>query len=149
MLGKPLDMIGDDVGIARADGFEQIAFGHRAQALIPRVVGRVEMHVDRVVFRQLLAGQPQQQFLRKLGEALAEAPEGQGDLGVLVARQGIGGLRGQDLAQERCNPIVGGLVDDVGGRALQHGDAGDLVAMAGIRVTAVAPLPMTTTRLPV
>jgi hypothetical protein len=41
------------------------------------------------------------------------------------------------------------LAHDVGRRALEHRDVAGVAAMDGIRVTAVAPLPMTTTRLPV
>ena len=51
-------------------------------------------------------------------------------------------------ASSRCASLRGQR-DDVGRRALQHRDVrGRASAISGTSVTAVAPLPITTTRLP-
>ena len=46
VLVKRLDRIGDDVGLALADGLEQVAVGRQAQPLVPRVVARAEVLLD-------------------------------------------------------------------------------------------------------
>ena len=50
-LGEGRDAVGDDRGGAAADRLEQVGVGHRAQPLVPRVVGRVEVLVDRIARR--------------------------------------------------------------------------------------------------
>ena len=51
-LGEPLDGVGDDVGLALADGLEQIAVGRQAQSLVPRVVAGAEVLLDVVALGQ-------------------------------------------------------------------------------------------------
>ena len=46
LLGERLDAVGHDRRAARADRLEQVAVGHEAQALVPRVVARREVGVD-------------------------------------------------------------------------------------------------------
>ena len=53
VLGERLDLVGDDRGAPAADRLEQVAVGHQAHALVPRVVARAEVGVDVVAGREL------------------------------------------------------------------------------------------------
>ena len=53
-LGERLDAVGDDRRAAVPDRLEQVAVRHQAQALIPRVVARLEVRVDVVTRRELV-----------------------------------------------------------------------------------------------
>ena len=65
---------------------------------------------------------------------------------------GVYPLIRQESAEKLRDLVEGGQREDVRRGALQHGDvlgdAGRGPAIAGTRVTAVAPLPITTTFLP-
>ena len=52
------DLIGDDLGLARAQRLEQISIGHQTQALLPRVIARREMLLHIEVGTELLAHHP-------------------------------------------------------------------------------------------
>ena len=54
-LGERLDLVGDDRRAAARDRLEQVAVGHEAQALVPRVVARREVRVDVVARRAAAA----------------------------------------------------------------------------------------------
>ena len=53
---KRLDAVGDDRRAAASDRLEQVAVGHGAQPLVPRVVARAEVRVDGVALGQLALG---------------------------------------------------------------------------------------------
>ena len=48
-----VDVVGDHLDAAVADRREQVAVGVQADALIPRVVARLEVHVDRIADGQV------------------------------------------------------------------------------------------------
>ena len=52
-LGEPVDVIGDDRRRPILDRLEQIAVGHRAHTLVPRVVPRREVWIDVVSLGEL------------------------------------------------------------------------------------------------
>ena len=52
-LGERLDPVGDDRDAAAAELVEQVGVRHDAQALVPRVVARVEVRVDRIALGQV------------------------------------------------------------------------------------------------
>ena len=52
-LGEGVDPVGDDRRAPRRRRLEQVAVGHEAHALVPRVVPRLEVRVDVVAGRQL------------------------------------------------------------------------------------------------
>lgn len=126
-FGEGLDLVGHHGRLARTEAFEQVTVGHRAQPLVPRVVWRVEVHVDGVPLRQVPAHEPHEKLSGQLRKALAKAPEPQSDPGVLVAGQRVGGLGRQYLLQEAGDGVGSRLVDDVRRRALQHGDVRHLI----------------------
>jgi hypothetical protein len=74
-LGEGLDVVGDYGCAAVADGGEQIAVGNQAHPLIPRVVRRREMGVDRVALWQLLDRGLAQHRLHRLGAAAAQVED--------------------------------------------------------------------------
>ena len=58
LLGERLDLVGDDRRSALRQRLEQVAVGHQAQALVPRVVAGREVGVDVVARRQLALQRP-------------------------------------------------------------------------------------------
>lgn len=54
VFGKSIDRLGDHRGPAVADGLEHVGIWHRAQALVPWVVDRLEVLVGRISGGQLL-----------------------------------------------------------------------------------------------
>ena len=55
VLLEAVDLAGHDRGAAGLDRLEEVAVGHQAQPLVPRVVGRLEVVVGAVVLAELLA----------------------------------------------------------------------------------------------
>jgi hypothetical protein len=70
--GEPLDGVGDHLGFPVADGAEQVAVGHYAQPLIPRIVSRTEVLFEVITLGQLALDQPHQD----LPQALRPPPTG-------------------------------------------------------------------------
>ncbi|PAV72389.1 hypothetical protein WR25_15956 [Diploscapter pachys] len=120
-FAEALDVIGFDRGAATTDGFEQVAIGHRAQALVPRhVVGGEVAHVG--------VGADLATDVRKDDPAHQPRPLPAGDIGrpiqhdIALAGQAIGPAGGHD-ARERGRQCVGGRQRvDIRRGALQHGD---------------------------
>lgn len=150
-LGEPLDPVGDDGGAAVAQRGEEVAVGAEAQALIPRLVRRVEVGVHGIALRQGLGVGLPDECAGGLREGADEL-----HLASLGPDAGEPGDRVSTLLPEQSEEEQRRGVDlrpryDVGRRALQHGDVRcgpSWFSMDGISVTAVAPLPMTTTLLP-
>ena len=127
-LGERLDLVGDDLGAAGGDLREQVAVGDQAEALVPGVVARVEVGVDRIARRQSGGDRLAEQAPHQPGEAAAEAVAQhlQGD--VLGADQRVGDPRGQPAAQRDRDAVAGRERGHVGRRALQHRHARRLLA---------------------
>ena len=142
--------VGGDRDAALGDRPEEVAVGGRAGTLLPRVVAGREVLVDVVAGRErALCGSADDSFC-DLGATAAELEDKGGERHVFPADEGVGEPIGQDTEQRAGDPVLVRQREDVGGRALQHRHVfGALVAIAGTSVTAVAPLPITTTRLPV
>ena len=102
-----IDMLGDHRGLARADRLEQVAVGHQAKALFPRVVLRCEMLCHVEIGRQLLAHQREQTGLRFFGlpAADAEKPGAEGD--VFHAHQRMDQLSGKKAREPVGERIFG------------------------------------------
>ena len=116
-------MAGDDLRAALLHRLEQIVVGDQAQALIPRIVGRGE--AGAVVIRAQRLFDPlvkELLHLFRLGARALEAEMLERD--VLPARDAIGELFGQHLAQEIRDPVLRRAAEHPGRRALEHGDLG-------------------------
>ena len=148
VLGEALDLVGDHRGLAGLDALEQIAVRNEGDALPPWPVFRREMGRDVVVRAEIGLDRRQQILLggfrlleRLAGErVLIEQDLAPGDL----VDPGLVDLK---LAQRfgDLDRVAAGA--EIGRRALQHRDMRASLAIAGIRVAAVAPEPITTTRL--
>ncbi len=121
-LGKRLNAVGHDRGVAFADRAEQVAVWDQAQALVPRVVRRVEVHVHGVALGQQLSVDPPDKAPRRLGIALAKPPHEPLLRDVLAphgrVRAPVGKQPPRDLG-ERVHARNG---EHVRGRALEHRD---------------------------
>jgi hypothetical protein len=117
---EPIDMVGHHAGLASVDGGEQSRIGHQAQPLVPRIVGRGES-LGVVLGAQRLLDAFGQEIFDCCG-LVARAFEHQVlHAHVLEARDRIGQLFGQDLAQEVGDGVFGGADTIPCRRALQHG----------------------------
>ena len=68
-FGKPLDVVGYDLGLTATQRLEQIAIGHGTQTLVPRIVAGAEVgHIH--VITQLTLGRCQQGSAHQLGTLL-------------------------------------------------------------------------------
>ena len=119
-LREGRDPAGDHRGPLVADGAEQVAVRHQAQALVPGVVGWLEMRVDLVPGGQLLDRHAADPVSHHLRPSLAELVDQRADEHVLPPDEGVGPARPGQAAQARIDRILGGQADDVAGRALQH-----------------------------
>ena len=119
-LGESVDLVGDDRGLAGADGLEQVAVRHRAEALVPGFVARREVtHVG--VLAELLFHTREQQGAHALGPALRSLVDPALDRDVASARELVDPPLRQDFAEPRGDLVVAGHGEDVARRALQHG----------------------------
>jgi hypothetical protein len=122
-LGERVDAVGDHLRRPVAEGAEQVAVRDDAEPLLPRVVGRAEVLVDREALGQRVDVQPADEAAGRTGEALAEAERrpGHGDVATAVQLEGALLVLDDALGQlgERVDPRDR---HDVGRRALQHGD---------------------------
>ncbi len=124
LLGEALDLVGDHGGLAGADRLEEIAVGHQAEPLVPRIVARGEMLLDVDVRPEFGFRHPDDHLLGAFGFAPRGVVEIHLQQDVLPASQPMR----ETLGQFGVHP-VGDLVlrrprHDVGGRALQHRDMG-------------------------
>ena len=122
-LGREtLDRIGDDFGIATADGVEQIGIGHQADALVPRIVGRLEIALNGVAVGKLCAHAIEDGGLdlRGLAPRITIGRDAKPDA------LPLGDAVGERLRQMFVRPAGDGILrracDDIGRRTLQHGD---------------------------
>jgi hypothetical protein len=139
--------IGHDIGLARLDRLEHVGIGHQAQALVPRIVGRGEgLGIVLVAQRRLdLLGQVVLDLFRLAAGALEHQvlqPH------VLEAGDRIGDLFRQDAAQRVGQGIARGRIAYHVGVRCSMVTCAALCVIDGTIVTAVAPEPITTTRLP-
>src|SRR6185369_15638864 len=108
-LGERLDMIDDDRRAPRAHGGEEIAVGDEADALLPRVVARVEMRGD-VEARSVLVREPardERPGARRVPPAEAVEPHAEED--VLPARDRVcdaAGSRRRSQFATRSSPGI-------------------------------------------
>ena len=119
-LGEGRDAVGDHRGGAVCDRLEQVAVGHRAQPLIPRVVGGVEVLVDRIALGQPLALRRRISRRAALRVPLAELVDGALLEDVLAARQRIAALGAEQLLRRVGEGVLRRHRHHVGRRALQH-----------------------------
>ena len=127
VLGEPLDVVGDDRGLAAANGREQIAVGHKAQPLIPRVVSRVEVGVDVVALGQCLGHHGADHLAHALRMVLGEVVDELLTADIEDPGDPVGQLVGQRVAQFVGDRILLRNRHHIGRRTLQHGDVFDLV----------------------
>ena len=102
------------------DRLEQVAVGHQAQPLVPRVVARLEVGVDVVAVGQLLDRHLPDPAADHVGPAPAEPVDQRGQRDVLPAGDRVGEPRAEQRAQPVGDRILGRQGQDVAGRALQH-----------------------------
>ncbi len=118
-LVEAFDMIGDDRGLARLHRFEKVGIGDKAEPLVPRIIGRGESDGIVTVAERLL--QLLGQEVRNLFRLFARAAENDVlKADILETRQPVGGLFGQDLAQEIGESVLCRTDGIPGRRALQH-----------------------------
>ena len=119
-FGEIGDPVGDHRGPPVADDLEQVAVGHQAQPLVPRVVHRLEVGVDVVPVRQLLDRHLPDPAADHVGPAPAELVDQRGHRDVLPPGDGVPAPRAEELAQPDGDAVLGRHGQDVAGRALQH-----------------------------
>ena len=121
-FGECLDGVGDDVGLARLDGLEEIPVGGQADSLVPGIVARAEVLVVVEAFRQPPGRHIAQRLLEHLRESARHLVLAGGHRDRLPPVDHVGDVLGQVLVGLRGNGIVQRQRSDVGRRALQHGD---------------------------
>ena len=92
-----VDVIGDDRGLAAADRFEHVVVGHEAEPLLPRLVGRREVLLDRLL-RKLLFDALHQALLERFRPIAREAEEELLEEGADAAVDVVGHLRREAAA---------------------------------------------------
>ncbi len=100
MLRKRLDPVGDDRSAPGTHRLEQIAVGHQAKPLIPRIVGWREMRLHVVRLTQRLAHPALHECLHGIRRAARKLEDHHSHQHVLPPRQRESGPFGQDLAQQ-------------------------------------------------
>ena len=133
-----------------SNGLEHIALGHRAQALVPWVVAGCEVLLaHRSPAPVPLAPCPSKNLTQIVSAACVIA--GRHTFGTALVSSASAetpAIRAATCVSISASGVSSGHVGDVGRRALQHRQAAlCLWTSSGTRVTAVAPLPITTTRL--
>ena len=123
-LGEGVDVVGDDVGLARPDGAEQVTVGRDAHPLVPGPVARREVGVDVVAGRQPLRRALAQHPLHHVGPAPAELVEALGHRDERPLERRPGPALGDDGANDAGERCLGRHGQDVRGRALHHRDVG-------------------------
>src|SRR6185369_5654162 len=98
-LGERLILDGDDRRAALAHGLEQVAVRYETDALLPRVVARVEVRADVVFGAELLRQPLVDERPRALRVPSAEVVEPEAHEHVLPARDAVGGARRHDAAK--------------------------------------------------
>ncbi len=145
-----IDVVGDHVDVAVADGLVQVRAEHEAQPLIPRLVRRLEMGVDVIARRQVALRDPPKQALTESRCLAGDEPHESAEKGIAPPDEPVGDPQGQHLPNRD-----GGRVHFIGADVMYDGVRCSIVTWAafsvsdGIMLTAVAPLPMTTSLLPV
>ena len=119
-FGESLDPVGDHRGPPVPDDLEQVAVGHQAQPLVPRVVHRLEVGVDVVPVRQLLDRHLPDPAADHVGPALAELVDQRGHRDVLPPGDRVPAPRAEHPAQPDGDDVLSRHGQDVGGGALQH-----------------------------
>ena len=145
-----VDVVGDHLGLAALDRPEQVGVGHRAEPLVPGVVRRGEVLGDQRGVPEILLVQAGEHLAGAVGEALAEVVEAQLMSAMFLVRISRCASRGRQLLAEPVGDLVAARDADRSswGCAGAWSRGRRRSAIAGTRVTAVAPLPMITTRLP-
>ncbi len=117
-----IDVAGDDLSAAVADRGEQVGVGVQAYPLVPRVIARMEVDIDRVAGGQvgdcLAADHP----LGDRWQLSAQEPDVPLHDRVLDPRELVRSLLRQHFPGGFCYPTDPRTRADVGRRALQHGD---------------------------
>ena len=120
---KVVDVVGDAPtrGPSR-DRLEQVAVGHEAEALVPRVVARLEVRVDVVAGRELRSTPLRMQRLdaaagaRRLSWKTSVVDQRRSS----SARSRYASSRGSTRRSRSASGSLAGQRDDVARRALQH-----------------------------
>ncbi len=125
MLGQGGDPVGDHRRAPLAHGPEQVAAGHDAQPLVPRVVGGGEVGVDVVARGQLGPRGVEQVPAHPGGEAAAEPVHQRDERDVAGADERGGRAQRQAAAEQPARQrITGRHRQHVARRALQHRHVG-------------------------
>ena len=119
--GKALDLIGDDVRLARLDGAEEVGVGRETQPLVPRIVTRREMGGDVVVVAELRARLRDDPLLDRFRLPPRKIVQIKPEQHIVPARQAISEPHWQMLAQPFGDGVLGRARDDIRWRTLQHG----------------------------
>ena len=121
VFGEGIDVVGDDGRFTTTQHLEQVAVGHRAQALVPGVVAGPEvLHVD--VVAELAAGGGQQGAAHQARALLGQPVHQTLQADVTGARHTVDHHFRQEAAQFHRQFVALRHGGDVGRRALQHGD---------------------------
>jgi hypothetical protein len=123
-LGEGVDVVGDHRRGAGADGGEEVAVGHHAEALVPRAVVGGEVGVDVVAGGQVALQALAQRPLDHRRAAATQLVEGLGTEGVDPAGGALGVAGREGAAQRRGHRAAGRCRGDVAGGPLEHGHVG-------------------------
>ena len=150
MLGERLDGVGDDRGLPLAQGREQVTVRDDGDALLPRAVAGSEVLVDVEALGQQRAYRLDEERVQLVGRFQRRPGQPVGLRHVLAAqdlvRPLLGDVQGR-AASRRARASWAGRSSRRGSAAASS-RAPPCSAIAGISVAAVAPEPITTTRLP-
>ena len=122
MLFDPFDRVGDDLDLARADPGEQIRVGNQANPLVPGIIARFEMRIDRIVGRKLLHETLADELFHRFRTAPRKLEKKLLHEHVAPADQAVACLCTEQAAKSVGDFVDGRAADHVGRRALQHDD---------------------------
>lgn len=123
---EPVDAVGDDIGAALADDPEEVAVGHGAQPLVPRVVRRVEVGVDVETVRQLGDGKPPDDAPGRLRVTPTEPPNPLLPSDIHAASEGVPAAWSEHADQRVGEGVASRHRQHVARGALQHRHLGAL-----------------------
>ena len=119
-LGERVDRVGDERGVSLAQRPEQVAVGDEAETLVPRVVLRTEVGIEREPGGQLALDALAQDSLHETRGAAREVEHAQRQQRVLPPHRFVRGAAREQAAGGGGQRIDRGQRQDVAGRALQH-----------------------------
>ena len=122
-LGEMVDLVGDDIDLARRHRAEQIAVGDERQPLLPYAIARGEIGLEAEILSGIGADQCLQFLEHHIGLVLAAQCELILIVHHLRADDAVDGrFVDADLAQPVGELVLVGCAEEIGRRALEHRD---------------------------